>query len=166
MKQKRKLELVKLLPEKNGFKGNIFQDRTLHLKNTFSTSELDEYVVLQPGMYEDIFDKPLKKESKFNKLISVIKISYKDNKTRSIHRAFRGASAVDFNQNYAALTPSSIRLLCADEDPKSVCEVCLEKGCWLPFFLFHPNRALLSSTWAGVIGITISVISILISIFL
>jgi hypothetical protein len=157
-------ELVKILLPKSGTLGNEFRGGILRLSEITSFSEIDEYVVLQSKSYEDIFDKPLKDSSRFKKLLSIIKVSYIDDegKKHSIHRAFRSAAAVDFNGNYAALTPSSMRLLCAEQGEK----VILEKGSILPFFLFHPNRAVLSSTWVGLIGILLSIISIFISLLL
>ena len=157
-------ELVKILLPKSGTLGNEFCGGILRISEITSFSEIDEYVVLQSKSYKAIFDKPLKDSSRFKKLLSIIKISYIDAKgeKHSIHRAFRSAVAADFEGNYAALSPSSMRLLCAEQGEK----VIIEKGSILPFFLFHPNRAVLSSTWVGLIGILLSIISIFITLLL
>lgn len=163
-KKQKQCKLVKILLPKPGSLGNEFRGGILRLSEITSFSEIDEYVVLQSKCYEDIFEKPLKDSSRFKKLISIIKISYidADGKKHSIHRAFRSAAAVDFDGNYAALSPSSMRLLCAEQGEK----VIMGKGSILPFFLFHPNRAVLSSTWVGLTGILLSIISIFISLLL
>lgn len=155
-KKQSEFELVKILPFMPGSVGNDFSNGILRLNGVTSLSEIDEYVVLQSKKYQTIFDKPLKDSSKFYKLLSIVKVSYidKEGNKHSIHRAFRSAAANAFIGNYAALTPSSLRLLCAEPGEK----VTLEKGCIFPFFLFHPNRTVLCSIWLALIGILVSIV--------
>lgn len=158
--------LVKILPEKQN-KSSELKNNILRMDNISSSGEMNEFVVLYSGSYENIFKRKLKDSGTFRKLLSVVKITYRDEEgeKRSIHRAFRAESANGLDHNCACLSPQSIALLSKDGSAKEGDSVFLSKGNLLKFFFFHPNRAVLSATWIGAIGIAFSLIGILLSFF-
>lgn len=158
---KKELELLKILPAKGENCGNELREKCLFLDNISSMGEMDEFAVLQSSLYKKIFDKELKSSSRWRKLLSVVKVTYTDGngKKTSIHRAFRSESCQGFDGSYVALSPHSIRLLSTDGEVKAGAKVTVDKGCWLTFYLFHPDRAVLVSTWFGVIGLCFSLIA-------
>lgn len=159
----KELELLKILPAGNGQIGNLMKDNSLLLDSISSMNEMDEFVVFQSSLYEKIFEKTLKQSSTWRKLLPIVKITYTDSegKRTSIHRAFRSESCQGFGKEYVALSPHSIRLLSMDGNLKAGDKVTVNRGCWLMFFLFHPDRAVLVSTWFGLIGLCFSLIAFL-----
>ena len=132
-------ELIKILPAKPGQVGKVLSNQCLYLDNISSISEMDEYVVLHSSVFENLFGKTLK---------------------------YRSEACQGFGSTQVALTTHSIRLLSEDGNVKEGDQVTVSKGSWLKFFLFHPNRAVFSSTWIGLIGIMISIISLVLAIVL
>lgn len=161
-------ELIKILPAKPGQVGKVLSNQCLYLDNISSISEMDEYVVLHSSVFENLFGKTLKSSCRFRKLLPIVKITYKDSEgnKKSIHRAYRSEACQGFGSTQVALTTHSIRLLSEDGNVKEGDQVTVSKGSWLKFFLFHPNRAVFSSTWIGLIGIMISIISLVLAIVL
>ena len=160
------LTLAKIRPAK-GDQPSELKNNILYMDSIGSSKETDEYVVMHSSLYKAIFGKTLKSSGRFRKILPIVKVSYRDadGERKSIYRAFCAESINGLDSSYACLSHHSMRLLSADGDAKEGDSVTVSKGNRLLFFLFHPNRAVFSATWIGVIGIAVSFIGILLSFF-
>lgn len=130
----------------------------------YSPELYDDKVVLNGDIFKDLFDVPRYKARKSLKLLAIIKITNENGE--SIHRAFFGKKGIDnLNRNQAGLSHNSIRLLNGDgENPDWIDNVTLSRGSLFLYFWDHPFHATRISMRVGLIGIILSLISILISI--
>lgn len=147
-------KLVKILPA--GLSNpTSFDTDTLSISNITSPKELDEYVMLESHMYQIIFGETKLSASSSRKRLSIVRISYGG---KSIHRAFRAATAKGFGKEYVALTPSSIYELSQGSEIPSLSELTIGKGCRWLYYWNHPNAAVRMSFKIGIIGICFTII--------
>ena len=130
----------------------------LYLNDISRVSDADEDVVLYSNVYEEIFGITRKLEKDTNKRLAIVKISANG---KSIHRAFR--SVAGMTNDYAGLTANSLRLLndSMGNDPK---EVELSPGSRLPFYWYHPDKAIRISIKLGLLSVILGSLSIVISV--
>ena len=101
------MKIVEILPDSSAAK-NYYADDILHLVRINNASDVDGDVLMTSDCYNKIFKTTKKTAENSLKRLSVVKISANG---QVIYRAFRGVSATDFLNNYAALSPNSIMLL-------------------------------------------------------
>lgn len=151
--------LLKILPSPlasgSSIAGGIFYSNSIA-----SSDAADGDVYLTSHVYREIFGEKKNRAKDSHKLLSIVKVSANG---KSIHRAFRGATTTGFTSNHAALSPSSISLL-NDADGKEPSEVVLSKGCWIPFYWGHPDKAIRMATRLGAVSLFLGLVSLVISI--
>ena len=132
----------------------------------YSPSEYDDKVILHGDVFKELFGAPRYKTNKRNKLLAVIKITNKNGE--SIHRAYLGKKGVPgFNSDHVALTHNSIRLLNGDdENPDSIKQVTISKGCRFLYYWNHPYHATRISMRLGMLSIVLTIILSLLGIIL
>lgn len=142
-------------------KPSISNDKFL-LRTGELARDYDDTIFLWKDHYKAIFGETRGTSSASKKLLSVVKITYtdKNNKKRSIHRAYRTDKCM--NSKTIGITYNSLRLLADDIEDIIVVEV--SKGCCMSYFWNHPFHATRISTRLGVISIALSIISILMSL--
>ena len=160
--------------------GNIIDEsnKTLLLNDP---DELDECVFMNSSMFKKIFGRTWKSMSQNERLLPIVKISYKND---CIHRRYRQCSAKGLNDYMIGLTQRSISLLNPNEKLIESDSIELSIGNEKEFFETHPNHATRMSykmslegnklgkfsksigIWSTIIGIAsliISIISIIIA---
>ena len=132
--------------------------------------ELEDAAVFDKSQYSIIFGKKRNQAKEVEKYLSVIKISYlegKDGKGKkhSIYRRFYALTRKDLNGKVAVSLHSLLFLKNGDES-LSGATVEVSKGSRLLFFLRHPNIAVRSSSYLGIISIGLGILSIILSVVL
>lgn len=153
------MKIVKILPDSSAAK-NYYADGVLHLARINNVSDVDGDVLMTSACYNDIFKTTKKTADNSLKRLSVVKISAKGH---VIYRAYRGVSATDFLKDYVALSPNSIMQL-NDKDGNEPLEVEVSKGCIIPFYWYHPDKAVRLSIKLGTLSLLLGIISIVVSI--
>ncbi len=164
------MNAVKLLAAvpKTGIADPNVNGDTLYLNDYFSAAVLGDVVIVTPGNYEKIFGKTKSASSTEKKLLSVVKIEYVDatNRKMVIHRRCYCLAAAGFSQDMAALTHPSINILAGGQGVSSIQgkEVKLSKGCWLPYYWYHPFHATRITMRLGLPSLILAIVSFIISL--
>lgn len=153
------MKLIKIFPDSSSAK-NYCADGILRLVWINNASDVDGEVLMTSNSYNDVFKTTKKTAANSLKRLSVVKISAND---QVIYRAYRGVSATDFLKDYVALSPNSIMLL-NDKDGKEPQEVEVSKGCQIPFYWYHPDKAVRLSVKLGFISVLLGIVSIVVSV--
>ena len=158
------MKTIKILPDSSSAK-NYCADGILRLVWINNASDVDGEVLMTSNGYNNIFKTTKKTAGSSLKQLSVVKISANG---QVIYRAYRGISAPDFLNNYAALSPNSIMLL-NDKDGNEPKEVEVSEGSIFPFYWYHPDKAIRISSRLGLLSLLLGVFSFIlgcISVFL
>ncbi|MBR4775179.1 MAG: hypothetical protein IK008_03685 [Bacteroidales bacterium] len=129
-----------------------------------NTIYYNEKVAITSEVYSKFFERPCQ----FRRRMAILKITLKDEKGKS-HSIWRAANTkgVKGIRNDSIGAPfDAIWELNATKAIRSnnPVEVDVSRGCWLPFFLFHPNHAARIATWIGLLSVGLSIVSIVLSI--
>lgn len=151
--------VAKVLPDSSAAK-NCFANGELRLIGINNASDVDGEVLMISNCYKDVFEKRKKNTDDSKKRLSIVKITANG---KSIHRSYKCVSATDFIRNYVALSPNSIMLL-NDKDGNEPKEVELCEGSRIPFYWYHPDKAVRLSFKLGFISLLMGFISIIISV--
>ena len=131
--------------------------------------ELEDAAVFDKGQYPVIFKKNRNQAKEFEKHLSVVKITFEEKiddklKKHSIYRRFYALSRKDLNGKVVVPLHSLLFLKNGDES-LSGSTVTVSRGSVVMFFLKHPNIAVRSSFYLGIISVGLGVLSIILSIF-
>lgn len=151
--------VTKVLPDSSAAK-NYFTNNVLRLISINNASDVDGEVLMTSNCYNDVFGMRKKNADDSKKRISIVKITANG---KSIHRSYKGVSATGFNSDIVALSPNSIMLL-NDNEGKEPLKVELSEGSRLPFYWYHPDKAVRFSFKLGLISLLMGFVSIVISI--
>ena len=152
-------KVVTILPDSSASM-NYFEGNVLRLISINSASDIDGEVLMTSHSFEDVFGTEKKTADNFLKQLPIVKICANGKK---IHRAYRGVSVKGFNKELVALSPNSIMLL-NDNNGVEPEKVELSEGSILPFYWYHPDKAIRLSFKIGLISLLMGIISIAISI--
>lgn len=163
------MKLLAAVPQSGpNCEGPHIEKDTLYLDNYYTTAELNDAVIVIPKAYKDIFGKAKALSSTGKKLLSIVKIEYSDTTNRKmvIHRRCYCLMVKDFTTDMAALTHPSINILAGDQGGSSILgkEVKLSKGCWLPYYWYHPFLATRITMRLGLPSLILAIVSFIISL--
>lgn len=139
---------------------SVITGNELFLTTIQHSSELDGYILLHSSCYKDIFGKTKTNSSDNSKRTSIVKVKTGE---KTIYREFRGFTLTGFDANMVALSPNSLNLLDLSKPIKSS-EIILSPGCILPFYWFHPDKAIRLSFKMGSLSIILGVISLILGV--
>lgn len=152
-------KVIKILPAVSSVK-NTYDDGVLRLVGISNASDVDGDVLIVSNCYNEVFKTCKKNASDSKKRLSIVKIAANG---KSIYRTCRCVSATGFISDYVALSPNSIMLL-NDKDGNGPKEVKLSEGGKLPFYLYHPDKAVRISFKLGLLSVLLGLVSIAISV--
>ena len=129
----------------------------LHGETTFSYVEK---VAITPSTYSSIFRKP----GQGRRRLAILKITFEDtqSKCHSIWRAANTKGITGITNDAIGLPFEAIWEL--DATGIKNAQVSVKRGCWFPFYYYHPNHAARIATRLGVISILLALTSIIISV--
>lgn len=151
--------IIKILPDTTAAK-NTCTGGVLRLIGISNPSDVDGEVLMHSSCYKEIFGVRKKNTGNSKKRLSIVKITANG---KSIYRAYRSVSAVDFVNDCVGLSPNSILLL-NDKNGNDPIQVELSKGHCFPYYWYHPDKAIRLSVKLGGISLLLGVISIAVSI--
>ena len=125
-----------------------------------NTLYYNEKVAITSNTYRSIF----KCSCKQSRRLAILKIIYRDRNCRkyTIWRAANTKGVTGITDSTIGLPFDALwELHATPVDNNTTAEV--TKGCWLPFFLNHPNHAARISTRIGLVSMLLAVIGIIVS---
>ena len=141
---------------------------TSNTSGVLSLNDNTLYYNEKAAITRNTYKKLLKCLCQQKRRLAIIKISYKDDCCRR-HRIWRAVSTkgiTGINDDCIGLPFDAIWELNATKNNNAynTVEVNVTKGCWLPFYFFHPNHAARISTRIGLLSVLLAVCGIIISI--
>ena len=135
----------------------------------YSMESIDDIAIFTSNAYEQIFGTKRSKASKSKKLISIVRITNNKN-NESIRRRYKRLPIKGLGDKEVALSPSSIRLLCEDNNDDVIgTELEVRSGTVLDSIIFyweHPFHATRISFQIGLPALILSILSIVLTLCL
>ena len=158
---------VKALNQSTNSVNKANDENNIYLPQGYSTEQLDDIAIFTNNAYGLIFGVKRCEASKSKKLISIVRITNPKNNV-SIRRCYKRIPFNGLGDNDIALSPSSIRLLCEENNADVVgAELELRRGTlWdsLIYYWEHPFHATRISFKIGLPALIISIISLILGI--
>ena len=142
-------------------------NKKLFMSGVYSVADVDGDVYLQSSVFEEVFGITKKMSNDNVKRLAIVKI---EENGKAIYRAFRSSSIDGFTNKYVGLTPNSLYLL-NDAEGKAPTKVELSPGKYIPFYWYHPDKAIrisfklgLLSVALGLLGFVLGICSLVVSV--
>ena len=126
-----------------------------------SMLDIEGQAVFCSSAYKNIFGDNKRNQLQSKQRLSVVKITNKENR-RSIYRVYRSASIKGLDSNTVMLSPAALQEL--DIDDCTDKSVSVSRGCRWAFYRNHPNAATRISFRIGMWGVSVGLLSIIVSI--
>ena len=153
---------LKVLVQKN--QRPEFNNNDIVLGPNLNYEDLDDCALFFNQTFEEVFGTKMNKAKRRNKRLPLVKISLG---SYSIHRRYKYYPLENLKAEDVALTLSSIHQLSTEivEDVVGQ-KATITKGCWIPYYWFHPFHATRISFRIGFFALLLTVLSLFITIFL
>lgn len=127
-------------------------------KTNYNNDDLEDCVLLSNNGYSGL----IQEKDKRRKRLPIIKITFGK---RSIHRRYKYISLDNLKEEDVCLTFSSFNRLSSKRVEELVgLKAQLSKGCWLPYYWYHPFHATRISFRVGMIALVFTILSIILTI--
>ena len=139
--------------------GHNFNGNAIVLNKTnYNYDDLEDCVLLSNQGYSEL----IQKKDKRRKRLPIIKITFDKH---SIHRRYKYISLDNLKEEDVCLTFSSFNRLSSQRVENIVGQPAqLSKGCWLPYYWYHPFHATRISFRVGMIALIFTILSIILTI--
>ncbi|MBR0315228.1 MAG: hypothetical protein IJK39_08950 [Bacteroidales bacterium] len=129
-------------------------------KTNYNYDDLEDCVLLSNKGYSEL----IQKKDKRRKMLPIIKITFDKH---SIYRRYKHISLDNLKCDDVCLTFSSINQLSDKRVEETVGDnkVSISKGCWIPYYWYHPFHATRAAFRIGLPALILSFASLIISIF-
>ena len=156
------------MKEKKKYKVLVIKDIVKKLDDDYfiqmpvSTLDIEGQAAFCSSAYKNIFGKNKYNQSQSKQRLSIVKIT-NDECRRSIYRVYRGASITDLKSDTVMLSPAALQELSIDDCTNK--KVSVSRGCRWAYYRNHPNAATRISFRIGMWGVSVGLLSIIVSIF-
>lgn len=157
-----KFKLLSLSSKSNKGKQGVFQNE---FRYAYDVSSLEDFAIMHISDYSAIFGVDRNKASGWRKRMSIVKITYCDEKQHrhSIYKKFR-PSYCDALKGNVAVSTHSLLFLKDDDIDLPGHSVIVERSCGILYFIHHTNEVVLCSFILGCISVLLGIISLFISL--
>lgn len=154
-------KLLSLSSKSNKGRQGVFQNE---FRYAYDVSSLEDFAIMHISDYSAIFGVDRNKASGWRKRMSIVKITYCDEKQHrhSIYKKFR-PSYCDALKGNVAVSTHALLFLKDDDINLPGHSVSVEQSCGVLYFFNHTNEVILSSFILGFVSLLLGLISIIIS---
>ena len=154
-------EVLTILPDKTGGSSRVDEDnKKLFVSGLYSVTDVDGDVYLQSSVFNEVFGKTKKMSKDSVKRLAIVKI---EENGKAIYRAYRASSIDGLTSKYVGLTPNSLYLL-NDAEGKAPTKVELSPGKYIPFYWYHPDKAIRISFKLGLLSVALGFLSVVLGL--